>query len=294
MSRNIDTALLRAFLAVHDTGSLTAAAALLHLTQGAVSQQLQRLEALFGRTLLERRRSGAALTGDGARLLGRAREMVRLNDELMQHMTGAGCVGAVRLGVPHDLIGTHLPGLLRAYSLRYPDVDISLISATSPELLEQVRRRKLDLTLAEEPIGAAAGGERLAVDRVVWLAAPGGQAWRKNPLPVSLVSDACAFRPVLADALDGGRIPWRSVFENGNADATLTTVRLDLAVTASLLSVAPADLQVLDAASGLPALPDYAINLYIAPGERSQAVEEMARHIRQAYQERRPAYAAAA
>ncbi|WP_262334962.1 LysR substrate-binding domain-containing protein, partial [Bordetella pertussis] len=180
------------------------------------------------------------------------------------------------------------------YSLRYPDVDISLISATSPELLEQVRRRKLDLTLAEEPIGAAAGGERLAVDRVVWLAAPGGQAWRKNPLPVSLVSDACAFRPVLADALDGGRIPWRSVFENGNADATLTTVRLDLAVTASLLSVAPADLQVLDAASGLPALPDYAINLYIAPGERSQAVEEMARHIRQAYQERRPAYAAAA
>ncbi|CPK17268.1 lysR family transcriptional regulator [Bordetella pertussis] len=33
MSRNIDTALLRAFLAVHDTGSLTAAAALLHLTQ---------------------------------------------------------------------------------------------------------------------------------------------------------------------------------------------------------------------------------------------------------------------
>ncbi|WP_154399427.1 LysR family transcriptional regulator, partial [Bordetella pertussis] len=98
MSRNIDTALLRAFLAVHDTGSLTAAAALLHLTQSAVSQQLQRLEALFGRTLLERRRSGAALTGDGARLLGRAREMVRLNDELMQHMTGAGCVGAVRLG----------------------------------------------------------------------------------------------------------------------------------------------------------------------------------------------------
>ena len=54
MHRDIDTALLRAFIAVVETGSVTGAAALLNLTQAAVSQQLKRLEELFGTQLFER------------------------------------------------------------------------------------------------------------------------------------------------------------------------------------------------------------------------------------------------
>ena len=54
MHRDIDTALLRAFIAVVETGSVTTAAALLNLTQAAVSQQIKRLEELFGMRLFER------------------------------------------------------------------------------------------------------------------------------------------------------------------------------------------------------------------------------------------------
>ena len=53
MHRDIDTALLRAFVAVVETGSVTGAAALLNLTQAAVSQQLKRLEEQFGPQLFE-------------------------------------------------------------------------------------------------------------------------------------------------------------------------------------------------------------------------------------------------
>ena len=61
MRRDIDTALLRAFVAVVETGSVTGAAALLNLTQAAVSQQLKRLEELFGTQLFERHHRRLAL-----------------------------------------------------------------------------------------------------------------------------------------------------------------------------------------------------------------------------------------
>ena len=46
---NIDTSLLRAFVAVAETGGVTSAARLVNLTQAAVSQQVKRLEDTFGR-----------------------------------------------------------------------------------------------------------------------------------------------------------------------------------------------------------------------------------------------------
>ena len=45
--RNLDTSLLRAFVAVAETAGMTAAANVLHLTQAAVSQQIKRLEEVF-------------------------------------------------------------------------------------------------------------------------------------------------------------------------------------------------------------------------------------------------------
>ena len=72
MPHNIDTALLRAFVAAAETGGMTSAARLVNLTQAAVSQQVKRLEDTFGRQLFERDRRGLRLTPSGERLLVRA------------------------------------------------------------------------------------------------------------------------------------------------------------------------------------------------------------------------------
>ena len=61
MIRNLDTALMRAFVTVADAASMTAAAEALHLTQAAVSQQIKRLEDGFGPTLFDRARKGLAM-----------------------------------------------------------------------------------------------------------------------------------------------------------------------------------------------------------------------------------------
>src|SRR5215203_683355 len=116
MARNIDTSLLRAFVAVAETAGMTAAANLLNVTQAAVSQQIKRLEEAFGAELFERQRRGLRLTAAGERLFAKAKRMLALNDEIWAEMTTPIYEGGVRLGIPYDLVHSYLPLVLKTFS----------------------------------------------------------------------------------------------------------------------------------------------------------------------------------
>ncbi|MFJ6323748.1 MULTISPECIES: LysR family transcriptional regulator [unclassified Rhizobium] len=279
MTRNFDIALIRTFAAVADQGSMTIAANMLHMTQGAVSQQIKRLEEMLGCVLFERDKRGLRLTEAGERLLGNGRRLLMLNDDIWADMTGRTVQGSVRLGVPYDLVGATLAPVIKSYTTRHPQVEISLVCASSPELLEKLDKGAIDLCVVEEPFGLSQG-ECLAVERLVWVGAKGGVAYRKVPLPISMVADTCAFRSSVFAALSNGGRRWRTMFENGNIEATTATVRTDLAVTAWLASTVPTDLDILSVADGLPELPVFSINLHLPRGEATPAALELARHVR--------------
>ena len=279
MARNLDTGLVRTFVTVADKASMTAAANALHLTQGAISQQVKRLEETLGCSLFERGRRGLRLTPHGERLFGRARRLIALNDEIWAEMTTAAGEGQVRLGVPPDLVGSHLPPVLRSYAEALPRVDLSLVCAPSPDLVEALAMGRVDLALAEEPAGPSAG-ECLGIERLVWVGAKVGTAHLKRPLPVSMVAGTCAFRPAALAALDGHGVEWRTVFENGSMEAALATVRADMAVSAWLASTVPPDLEILPSSFGLPELPAFAINLHLPRHHAGPATTELAQHIR--------------
>ncbi|MEI9421052.1 LysR substrate-binding domain-containing protein [Mesorhizobium sp. Cs1299R1N1] len=280
MIRNLDTSLVRTFVTVADKASMTAAANALHLTQGAVSQQVKRLEDTLGCSLFERDRRGLRLTHSGERLFEKAKRLLSLNDEIWTDMVGSAVAGQVRLGVPYDLVGTLLAPVLKTYAEAYPQVEISLVCASSPELAAALAAGTIDLAVIEERVGPTSG-ECLAIDRLVWVGARGGAARAKRPLPVSIVADTCAFRPVVLSALNEHGLEWRSVFENGNIDATTATVRSDLAVTTWLASTVPPDLDILPFDAGLPPLPNFAINLHLPRHGVGPAAQEFARHIRE-------------
>lgn len=284
MPRNLDVALFRAFTAAVDRRSMTAAAEALHLTQGAVSQQIARLEALAGGPLLARERPGLRLTPAGERLLGKARRLVALNDEVWTDLDGGALAGPVRLGVPSDLLVAGFTPVLRRFAEAYPDVELTLVSATSADLARSLAAGRLDLTVMEEPLGSETG-ERVAVDQLVWVGAQGGVAHHRRPLPVSIVANVCAFKPAVLAALDGRAGSWRTVFENGGPEVTLATVRADLAVSAWLAAAVPPDLAVLPPAADLPDLPIFALTLHGA-SRAGPAVAELARHIRDHFSRR--------
>ena len=281
MPRTLDLALLRTFVAVVDHASMTAAGNALHLSQGAISQQVKRLEQLFGAALFDRGRRGLRLTAAGERLLGKARVLLGLNDEVWAEMTALAVEGPVRLGAPSDLVAGCLAPVLKAYADTYPEVELSLSCAPSPGLLAELARGTIDLAVVEEPLGPSPG-ECLRVERLVWVGARGGLAHLKQPRPVSMVADACAFRPTVLAALHGHGRTWRTMFENGSLEATTGTVRADLAVSASLAFAVPTGLDVLPAGADLPSLPPFAITLHRAPNDTRAATAALARHIRQA------------
>lgn len=288
MIRNLDTSLIRTFVTAADKASMTGAANALNLTQGAVSQQIRRLEDVIGQSLFERDRRGLRLTRCGERLLDRARRFLRLNDEILAEIGGGIVAGQVRLGVPYDLVGTLLQPVLKAYAEAYPQVEISLVCASSPELVEALAAGTIDLAVIEEQVGPSAG-ECLLVDRLVWVGARGGSARSKRPLPVSMVADTCAFRPAVLQALSGHGLDWRTVFENGNIDATTATVRSDLAVTTWLASTVPGDLDILSFDAGLPTLPNFSVNLHLPRHAIAPAAQAFAAQIREGLSRHRQA-----
>src|SRR3954468_10785980 len=75
MTRDLGIGPLRSFVAVADCGGFQRAATALHLTQGAVSQHVRRLESALGRALVERDGRGSRFTADGETLLARARRV---------------------------------------------------------------------------------------------------------------------------------------------------------------------------------------------------------------------------
>lgn len=84
MSAVLDIIPLRSLVAIADHGGFQRAAEAIHLTQGAVSQHVRRLETALGRTLVERHGRGSRFTPDGERLLDHARRVLGSHDDALR------------------------------------------------------------------------------------------------------------------------------------------------------------------------------------------------------------------
>lgn len=276
--RNIDTATLRAFVTVAETGGMTAAGRKLNLTQAAISQQIMRLEDLLGVNVFERRGKKLHLSADGERLLSHAQRMLALNDEMMGLATTPGFEGEVRLGVPHDIISRFMPPILKSFGRAWPLVRVTLVSSTTPDLLLSLTKREVDLTLTTEL--EPGGADELAQDPLVWVGVKGGVAHRRRPLPVALGSVTCAFRPVAVEALSAAGLDWRSISEVSSVGPLHALIEADLGVMPHMLSCVPDGFRVLGRQQNLPELPDFHINLRTNKIGMSEITRELSEHIR--------------
>lgn len=279
MAHDIDMALMRAFLAVVDTGSVTAAARLLNRTQSAISLQIKRLEEFFGSEVFERQHRKLILTPMGEQLLGRAQRLIQLNDDIWCDLTTPAFEGEVRLGVPDDLIACYVPQILRRFNQAWPRVSVSLTCSNSKELLEDLDAGRVDLTLTTDQVPLRPC-ETLWRSRLVWIAANGSNVHNSSPLPLAIGGRNCRFRPVLFNALSTAGREWRVVLAQSNQEAVYATVAAGIAVSVALRDTVPSYLTVLGHTAGLPELPEFGINLALPTAGASESAVELARHIR--------------
>ncbi|MCF6443946.1 LysR family transcriptional regulator [Nereida sp. MMG025] len=269
MARNLDITALRSFVAVANTGGVTKAAGFLNLTQSAVSMQLKRLEESMDVRLFDRANRTVALTAQGEQLLGYARRMIALNDEIYSKLTSEVYEGEIRLGVPHDIIHPYVPQVLRQFAAEFPRMRLQLISQPTRRLREMFSRGEVDVIVTTES-KAGDGGEVLVELPLVWIGARDGNAWRQNPLPVAFCTN-CIFRSGVLRALDGADIAWDMVVESDLDNAVEAVVSADLAVNAGIVGHYPKQTIPLDHKGVLPDPGTTQIILYTSDTEDAVA-----------------------
>lgn len=281
MSRNLDLTALRAFMVTADTGGVTRAASLLNLTQSAVSMQIKRLEEALARPFFFRTARRLTLTPEGEQLLGYARQMLSLNDEVVARLNDAALVGELRLGVPHDIVFPAIPQILRQMAQCYPRLRINLTSSFTVLMKEAMARGELDVVLTTEA-EPGPGGEALARHDLVWVGAAGGSAWQTRPLRLGF-EETCKFRPLAVAALDQAGIPWEMGFSGRSVEAVQAMIAADLALTVRMADRFAAGSAQVPPQANLPALGAMRICIYDAGVQKGTAVEDLKQHIRKAY-----------
>ena len=284
MSRNLDLTSLRSFIAIADAGGVTRAAGFLNLTQSAVSMQIKRLEEVLGQDLLDRSGRKVGLTAAGEQLLGYARRMLLLNDEVFGRMTQSVHEGEIVLGVPHDIVYPVIPQVLRRFAADYPKMRVRLLSSFTTVLKAQFARGECDVILTTED-GVEAEGETLVQLPLVWIGAPQGTAWKGRPLRLAYEHN-CIFRQGVQAALDRAGIRWEMAVESDSTRTVEASVSADLAVHTVLAGSEPPYVERVQHGGSLPDLATMRVNLYVADPAHSPAVNALAELIRRAYAQR--------
>ena len=281
MPRNLDMTALRSFVAVSDAGGVTKAASYLNLTQSAVSMQLKRLEETTGIGLIDRSARTVSLTAAGEQLLGYARRMLELNDEVYARMTHQAYEGEVVLGVPQDIVYPAIPQVLQKFAAEYPRVRVNLVSSMTRRLLRLFDRGECDMIVTTED-GCGASGNTLVELPLVWVGAPGGTAWRQRPLRLAF-EKGCIFRHGVLEALDEAGISWEMAVESDSSRTVEATVSADLAINALMEGTMSPLIEPIQHGGALPDLATKKINLYVSELAKGQPARDLADLLRQAY-----------
>ena len=259
---DLDSDLLRCFVAVADARGFTAAGDLIGLTQSGISVRIRNLEERLGRRLFDRTSRSVSLTEDGEVLLSYARRMVDLNDEAIGRLTGGQTQGRLRVGLADYVTPRLVPQLLGRFNRLYPGVTMEMRTGLSMDLLPGYEAGELDVVIAGRGMVFKDGG-LLYRDALVWVAAPGFQLRLDRQVPLATLPPHCTHRGISLEALDRAGIPWQIVYMSSSTAGLQAAVQGGLGIAMVPKSAVIPELRILGEEQGLPPLPDFEIEIFV-------------------------------
>jgi DNA-binding transcriptional LysR family regulator len=203
MERLLDVAPLRSFVAVADCGGFQRAAVTLHLSQGAVSQHVRRLESATGRQLMERQGRRSRFTADGELLLSHARRILAVHDEALRSFVDID--GDLVIGSTEHAAAQLLPPLAGALEQALPGYRLRFRIDRGTPLRESLAAGRIDLALLLGP------GDSTCVTvgelPLNWYSAPGWVWPTDTALPLVAFDAPCVLRTRALDTLSEHGIP---------------------------------------------------------------------------------------
>lgn len=275
--QSVDLDLMRTFVAIVETGSFSKAAEKVFRTPSAVSMQVKKLEDIVGRAVFERDSRSVSMTSDGEILLSYARRMVALSNEMMARFITPDMEGTVCLGAPDDYGARIMPMVLKRFAETHPNVQVNVIIETSDLLRKRFEDGQLDVMVyTGQPNTLDTKSVVLLEEPLVWAGVKGGSAHTRDPLPLSMWEEGCAWRSGAVKALNECGRSWRTAYMTAQTMAQRAAIISDLAIAPFPKSFIEDPLVELDERHGLPPLGTYQIRMQLKdnPGCCSQAVAD--------------------
>ncbi|MFD7630197.1 LysR family transcriptional regulator [Streptomyces sp. NPDC059851] len=154
---NVELRHLRTLAAIGDEGTITGAAAALHLSQPAVSRTLDQLEQRLGTRLVERTTRRLSLTPAGRRLCEHAHRILTQLDDALAEAAAGPEPRPLRIGFAWAALGEHTVALLRDWRRDHPDTPVQVHRLPDP--VAALRRGDIDAAFVRAlPEGDGAAG----------------------------------------------------------------------------------------------------------------------------------------
>jgi len=238
---------IRIFMAVAEYGSVSLAADKLGYVQPNVTARIRSLERKIGHPLFHRHRRGMTLNVEGRKLLTYGEQMMRLMDEIHKAFQDErNLVGSLCIGLVETVVG--FPEIISSYHNKYKNVDISLESGVSTQLIEKVLKFQLDGAFVAEPVNVSMLAQIPAFDEEIVLvcSANANENGKKQiqsarellHLPFILFNEGCQYRERLQQWLKEEQIVSPKIMEFATLETIMGTVVSGLGVTLIARSLA--------------------------------------------------------
>jgi DNA-binding transcriptional LysR family regulator len=275
---NIPTDLLRTLVAVVDLRSFTKAAHSLGITQPAVSAQIKRLQFLLGYELFDKSAPGVALTPRGESVVGNARRMLAINDQIV-HLTGSRPTAqTLRIGIPGELTGRRLVPALDGFRKRWPDIRLNVLVTNSDAALRDLRQGDLDLAVVvSRPNPMAEAYPHQWIDQAVWACNPAIALDPDKPVPLLSFGEDLYCHALAIDALVQAGRTYDIAFTSRSSVILEAAAAACIGVMVMQRSLISQTILSVSENGGLPKLPDLRCAVVLREGGHREALEELAR-----------------
>jgi DNA-binding transcriptional LysR family regulator len=249
--------------------------------------QIKKLEEQIGVAVFDRDARSVTLTSDGEVLLGFARRLLALNREAVSKFVAPTVTGVVRLGSPDDIGECVLPLVLKRFAETHPGVTVDVVIDQSSNLRKRLDERRLDVTLVNisHTVPGKGDTEVLLDEELVWAGAKCGTAYRRDPLPLSIWEEGCAWRGNALEALESSGRPYRIAYMSSHSTGQRAAIMADLAIAPFAKTLLGEGIVALGSEHDLPELGRYQLGMIIRPeaGPHIHAVAENLRNVFEAY-----------
>jgi DNA-binding transcriptional LysR family regulator len=275
MKPPLDLRLLQAFILLVETGSVSETSRRVGRTQPAVSLQMRRLEEATGVDLFTTVGRKLVLTADGELLLGYARTIMSLQEEVKVRLSAPKLSGKVIFGTPDLYAAYLLPAILSEFCSAFPNVEIEVRCSLSSRLMASLERDEIDLALVTG-MRAFKEGELVAQEPLVWVTGETRSPHEENPVPLAVLPPGNVFRDLALAGLERIGRKWKIVCVSESIGGLQAAILGGIAVGVVGKSSVLPGMRQLGRSDSFPALPKVDLILYRAGGRNNPAADAMA------------------